>query len=144
VPDGEATLPLGGELILPEPQNGARAVAVSAPRALRRGRDAAGEHPQFAEWWAQYPLKKGRKEAAKRYGQVVAKGEATPEDLLAGAMRYAAERSAQDPRYTKHPTTWLNQGCWADESSPRLPGAPRRSAADDFMAGISNYLAAGE
>ena len=39
---------------------------------------------------------------------------------LAGAQRYAAERKDQDPKYTKHPATWLNGGCWEDEA----PGAP--------------------
>jgi hypothetical protein len=40
---------------------------------------------------------------------------ATPEELLAGAMRYAAERVGQDPKFTKNPATWLNKGSYADE-----------------------------
>jgi hypothetical protein len=42
------------------------------------------------------------------------------EALIAGAQRYAVERREQDPKYTKHPATWLNAGCWQDEA----PGAP--------------------
>jgi hypothetical protein len=30
-------------------------------------------------------------------------------------MRYAAERRGEDPRFTKHPATWLRKGCWSDE-----------------------------
>ena len=38
------------------------------------------------------------------------------ETLIAGAQRYAVERKGQDQHYTKHPTTWLNGGCWEDET----------------------------
>jgi hypothetical protein len=24
----------------------------------------------------------------------------------------------QEPRYTKHPSTWLHDGCWEDEAPP--------------------------
>jgi hypothetical protein len=40
---------------------------------------------------------------------------ATPQELLAGVIRYAAVMTGKDPRYVKHPTTWLNKGCWTDE-----------------------------
>lgn len=33
-------------------------------------------------------------------------------------MRYAGERSGEDPTFTKHPSTWLNAGCWADQPRP--------------------------
>jgi hypothetical protein len=44
---------------------------------------------------------------------------ATAEEIIAGAHRYAAERADQDQKYTKHPTTWLNGGCWMDEPVER-------------------------
>jgi hypothetical protein len=43
--------------------------------------------------------------------------------MLNGAMRYAAERTGQDQRYTKHPATWLNGQCWKDESNAAAPRA---------------------
>jgi hypothetical protein len=73
----------------------------------------------FEEFWAVYPLKKAKAEAAKAYGAVIKKKQATPAEVLAGAMRYAAERSGQDSKFTKHPATWLRAGCWADE--PTIP-----------------------
>lgn len=145
VPDREVTLPLGGELILPEPQNGAREVAVSSPRAPRRGRDTAGEHPQFAEWYRQFPRHKAPKAAAVAYKRIVDSGRATPEELLAGAMRYAAEQRYTPPTKIKHPASWLNAECWLDEPDKPQQAMPgRRSVVGDFMAGIENYLTEGE
>jgi len=43
---------------------------------------------------------------------------ASAADILAGAQRYATDRASQDPKYTRYPTTWLNQECWTDEPAP--------------------------
>ncbi|OKO71893.1 hypothetical protein AC630_31760 [Bradyrhizobium sp. AS23.2] len=51
--------------------------------------------------------------------------------MLNGAMRYAAERTGQDPKFTKHPATWLNGECWKDEPEP--PARPRMSARDQSI-----------
>ena len=41
------------------------------------------------------------------------------EDLIAGAKSYAAHAAAGgDPRFVKHPATWLNAHCWLDEPDP--------------------------
>jgi hypothetical protein len=69
----------------------------------------------FEEFYRCYPRHAAKAAALKAYRAVIAKGLATPEELLSGAMRYAAERGREDPRYTKHPATWLNGGCWNDE-----------------------------
>lgn len=76
----------------------------------------------FNDWWLNYPLKKSKAAAQRIYERVVKDSKATVGELLTGAMRYSAERANQDPKYTKHPTTWLNGGCWADEGPPRLGG----------------------
>jgi hypothetical protein len=59
-------------------------------------------------------------EAARKAFAVAIKRGVDPEVMIAGAKRYAVERNEQDPKYTKHPATWLNAGCWEDEAS----GAP--------------------
>jgi hypothetical protein len=68
----------------------------------------------FGRFWAAYPRRAAKLAAAKAFAAAVKRG-ADPEALIAGAARYAAERAGQDPRYTKHPATWLNGDCWADE-----------------------------
>jgi hypothetical protein len=40
---------------------------------------------------------------------------AEPDDIIAGAKRYASQRQGQEARYTKNPATWLNAGAWLDE-----------------------------
>lgn len=75
---------------------------------------------EFDAWWAQYPRRVARGAAHKAYDKARAIG-ATADDLLNGAMRYAAERTGQDPKYTKHGATWLNSECWKDEPAPQEP-----------------------
>lgn len=71
--------------------------------------------PDFENWWQQYPKKVSKGAARKAYLRIVSSGVASPAELLAGAMRYAATRTDQDPRYTKDPGGWLNAERWTDE-----------------------------
>jgi hypothetical protein len=73
----------------------------------------------FEEFWRAYP-KRVAKEAARRAFAAAMKRGLDPAVLIAGAERYAVERAGQEARFTKHPATWLNAGCWEDEP----PGAP--------------------
>lgn len=98
----------------------------------------------FSEFWKQYPLKKGKEHARKAYERIIKDGKATAAELLAGALRYAAERDAEisagrsEARFTKFPKTWLNGGCWTDE--PTLPPSRQRQGtavgAESASAGI--------
>jgi hypothetical protein len=67
----------------------------------------------FEEWWAQVPKKVG-KGSAERAFQTALK-QADFQTLIAGIMRYAAERADQDPKFTRHPATWLRDKGWLDE-----------------------------
>lgn len=69
----------------------------------------------FDEWWETYPRRDGKIAARKVFDRVLKNRQATVEELIAGARRYAAARAGQDPKFTKVPTTWLNGGHWADE-----------------------------
>jgi hypothetical protein len=72
----------------------------------------------FGEFYRCYPKHVARAAALKSYRAVITKKLATPATLLDGAVRYAAERANQDPKYTKHASTWLAGGCWDDEIAP--------------------------
>jgi hypothetical protein len=74
---------------------------------------------EFAAFWQAYPRRVAKAEARRKWDAAVNRG-IDPAVILAGAERYATERAGADPRYTKHPTTWLNQGCWDDEPQPEL------------------------
>ncbi|MGO4389436.1 hypothetical protein AB4Y85_18055 [Microvirga sp. 2YAF29] len=69
----------------------------------------------FREFMNHYPKRVGFKDAERAFACVVTAGEATVEELIAGAMRYAAERDGQEQRYTKGPVRWLEGGHWKDE-----------------------------
>jgi hypothetical protein len=70
----------------------------------------------FEEWWPLYPKRVAKGAAEKAFERVLSSGSATLEQLKAGALRYAAERSGKGDEFTKHPATWLNAKCWADQS----------------------------
>ena len=68
----------------------------------------------FDEFWSNYPRKVAKKAALKAWR--TARKEAQKEDIIAGVILYAIMRRDEDPRFTPHASTWLNQGRWADET----------------------------
>lgn len=66
----------------------------------------------FDEFWAAYPRRKEKFRARTAYDKALKAG--THEEIMAGVRKYAAEVRGKDERYTKHPATWLNAGCWMD------------------------------
>ena len=76
----------------------------------------------FGAFWINYPKKRAREEARKAWIAAIKRG-AEPQHMVDAAQAYARERAGQDPQYTKHPTTWLNKGCYDDEPDPQpAPG----------------------
>jgi hypothetical protein len=71
----------------------------------------------FEEWWLLYPKRVSKGAARKAYAKVIKSDLATVDELKAGVMRYAHERTDRDSQFTKYPATWLNQECWKDEPS---------------------------
>jgi hypothetical protein len=75
----------------------------------------------FESWYAAYPKREDKQDALRAYRLVIKKKLATPEQLLAAAMQYAAEQSGKDPQYIKSPANWLRKGSYANE--PASTGA---------------------
>jgi len=67
------------------------------------------------EFWNIYPLKVGKGAAFKAFEKAIRR--ATPEEIVAGAQRYAEDPN-RNPGYTAHASTWLNADRWSD---PLLP-----------------------
>lgn len=86
---------------------------VSEAKASSPRRAASREPEGFAEWYEAYPKHVERKEAAKAYEK--AAKEVPRERLLEAAKRYAERMRGREPEFVKHPSTWLNKGCWDDE-----------------------------
>jgi hypothetical protein len=97
-------------------ENGGRK-SPEPPDQVGKKKETSGE--AFDRFWVVYPKRVTKEAARKAFAKAVENG-TDAEALIAGAQRYAVERQGQDPKYTKHPATWLNGGCWEDEA----PGAP--------------------
>lgn len=82
----------------------------------------------FDEFWKAYPRRVEKITARTAYDKALKVATAT--QILQGAMRYAAERQGQNPRFTKHPASWLNAGCWDDEPIGKTNGQSVLAAFD--------------
>lgn len=65
----------------------------------------------FDEFWATYPRKTDKGNAKKAWTKAVKKKPAA--QIIAAAAAYAATKP--EPKFTAHPTTWLNGERWDDE-----------------------------
>lgn len=84
------------------------------------------EPSAFDEFWKIYPLKVGKQAAFRIFERIIKN--VPVEVVLSGAKRYADDPN-RHPSYTAHPSTWLNQGRWADEALP-----PRELTAEEKKA----------
>lgn len=77
----------------------------------RKGRPSEAD---FEAWWSGYPRKVEKPTARKAFAKAWADiADPDPLRVLTEAVARYVERT--DPAYLKHPTTWLNKGCWSDE-----------------------------
>jgi len=72
----------------------------------------------FDLFWQASPKKVGKQHALKAFKKAIKETE--PQVLIDGMAAYAdqVKRKGVEPEYIKHPSTWLNGGCWEDESEP--------------------------
>lgn len=75
-------------------------------------------------FWQAYPRRVGQQGAIRELERVRKRGVVEFQKLIAAVKAYAA---CADPNFTKHPKTWLTNGCWDDELS--RPSAAPGSAA---------------
>jgi hypothetical protein len=75
----------------------------------------------FNEVWKEYPRKSDKRSALKAFKSSLTR--ASFEDILAGVIKYANDPNLPEPKYIKHPATWLNADAW--ENGP-LPDSPNK------------------
>jgi len=125
-------------LTLPALAHRTRDDAPKPERKPKPSRHKQIDTSSFETFWAVYPRKKDKGAALKVYESVLRAGKATAEQLIEGAQRYAQERAGQEPRYTKHPKTWLNAESWQNE--PEEPGlASSEAGAMSAVRGIMGW-----
>lgn len=86
-----------------------------------------GTSDAFEEFWKIYPRKSGKSAARKAFAAACKDDDATI--ITAAAFRYSADPN-REPQYTKHPATWLNQGCWEDDPLPSKSGKDQQRQQD--------------
>lgn len=110
----------------PQSENSARGSRKSRPKTKKEetGNKETGNgiritDEEFDQFWMQYPKRVSKGSARKAFDKAL--GKAPFEQIMAGVHRYAAERIDQDPKFTKHASTWLANDCWLDEPQPPRP-----------------------
>lgn len=91
-------------------------------------------------FWRAFPRKTEKLSAMKKLATIRKSGIVTFADLMAGVKRYTEATRNTEQRYVKHPTTWLNAGCWADELQT---GGGREGTGNPRKTGHAAIFAAG-
>lgn len=85
---------------------------------------------QWSAFWSAYPRKASKQAARKAWDKITATVSA--EEIIEGARRYRDDPNRLD-EYTKHPSTWLNAGCWEDAPLPARTGSRVSDRASDMF-----------
>lgn len=109
--------PLSPPSLSPTPPN-------SSPPIIPPKKVTSARAEVFERFWQAYPRKKEKRGAEAKFNSLVKSG-IDPEAIIQGAQRLAI--SKPELKYTKHPTTWLNNGCWDDELIDRSDGKNERN-----------------
>jgi hypothetical protein len=107
--------------------------------SLRSGKLESDWPTDFREqFWQAYPRRVEKKAAFKKLELIFARAEVPWEKFINSVKSYAA--AGFEPQYIKHPTAWLNKGCWDDDPQPKGThnGKARtvQDAARDFLANV--------
>jgi hypothetical protein len=74
----------------------------------------------FEDFYKLYPIKKSKAEAERKWKYLSQDIQSKCIDVLK-STEYKNWLAEQDIKFVKHPSTWLNQGCWEDELSSKKP-----------------------
>jgi hypothetical protein len=85
----------------------------------------------FTEFWENYPRKVGKEAARKSWRTAIRK--ASPDLILAAAVRYKNDPNLPPENFIPHPSTWLTAGRWLDGPLPsRVVEPPQRRSTTDI------------
>jgi hypothetical protein len=103
------------------------------------GVEAPPEPPpdRFDEFWAVYPRHVDKANARRAWAK--ATKTVDPQTIIDGAIRYGAYVTAErtEPKYVKHPSSWLNAERWGDELVASKPVTRNRIIGpDDGQSGV--------
>lgn len=96
----------------------------------------------FDVFWEAYPLKKAKDAARVAFARAIKRiSEPDPLQIILRGVEYYKAEIARTGVLVKHPSTWLNGGCWNDEPTPdggqadgrKQPASSPRQRTDDAM-----------
>lgn len=102
-------------------------------------KDASPDYAaMFRQWYAVYPKHVDPKDAEQKFTRVLKKGEATFEELIVGAQRYADEcaMNRTEKKFIKAPAVFLNKGSWKNEPGANGAGSGLSRRSESFLEGI--------
>lgn len=143
---GFVTVDIGAALSMNDGDIAALLKSVEATLAeLRAGMHADSIGGDFGLFWQHFPKREGsnpKNVARKVYESIIAKGEATVAELLAGAKREADRARALDgPEFIPMVSTWLNQKRWQDNETPSATGSvPKKSSVQQLHERMTRRL----
>lgn len=121
-----------------EPRNDAESapettVTVQSSTEVSRGLNTEGERgrevkktsstpsKEFEEFWKSYPRKVGKGAAIKAHAKALKT--AGHEQIQSGVESLRISVAGKDPKFTPHPSTWLNEMRWEDEAPEQVHGS---------------------
>ena len=88
-----------------------------------RASAANSSDPLFDEFWSTYPRKTDKGNARKAWDKALKK--TSGQTIILAAAAYAA--TTPDPKFTAHPSTWLNGERWDDQPLALVPAVSATS-----------------
>jgi hypothetical protein len=98
------------------------------PDSVPENPERAHSGKRFDDFWKLYPRREGKAAAAKAWAKATKTAKA--DDILTGLraqLPHLAMQRRTDGDFRPHPSTWLNQGRWADEIDGATDGQPAHS-----------------
>lgn len=105
-----------------------------------RQKEPPDSSPTFDAFWAVYRRHEEKPDARRAWNLAIKK--ATPEVIIAGAVRYMADPN-REAKFTPYPAKWLKNERWDDDPQPplvRKPGqAPPETPNEHLPANLRTY-----
>ena len=92
----------------------------------------------FDEFWKEYPRKSDKRAALKAFRSALTRADF--EEILTGTIQYANDPNLPEPKFIKHPATWLNADAWLNGSLPDDPRIHKNRAKEEARKRLEQYL----
>ena len=99
---------------------------------VRRVKEIPEYSDEFKSFWQVYPKKTGQDAAWRAWGKIPAHHYQLAIDK---AKEYAGYVADKETNYIKHPSTWINSGCWKDVIEKKVDSKACVDCAKPYQAG---------